>query len=160
MSATTGRMSRADALHAIDQIIAAAMDFTGNDAPPATAAEASTVLHVARSERDYLDSDRFRAPNALVIRKLRSQVAALQADRLFRSSAVQPYTVRASVVFLPGIPDSAHAIGQAAHLAAQDLGLRSNEVVLQDCSNVRTATFTGIRYIFLPRTLPHSATAL
>ena len=158
MSATTGRMSRQDAQSILQAIPPVLREFSTPDATPELLQEVAALAAWHGFLQDTLD--RGRPHSAAEIRDLRSRVAALQADRLLRSSAIQPYTVRASVVFLPGIPDSDHAIGQAAHLAASDLGLRSDQVRLQDCSNVRTATFTGTRYIFLPRDLPHTAQAL
>jgi hypothetical protein len=152
MSATTGRMSRADALRTLDQICAAAREFISSPSDNSAAAlTARSVLHAAESERDHLDASPTNTPNAKGIRSWRTRVAALQAERFLRSASTPPRISAAVCVTLYGEDDRILGMDGAADIAAQHLGT-VDDVRLQDSSHVRTATLTGTRYIFTSRT--------
>lgn len=149
MSATTGRMSRADAARTLEQLQPAIREFSSPDASPATLSEAASC-EAARAEIQY-QMDAGYGPHARAIRDLRTRVAALQAERLANSLQTAPRTTAAAVVTLYGL--QADDSRRAAGLAAQHLALPSaDDVRLQDASHVRTATLTGTRYIFTSHT--------
>lgn len=140
MSATTGRMSRADALRTLEQLQSAAAEFLPSD-------EATLILAAVHGHRDSLDLSRTNAPDAHGIRALRTRVAALQAARLFRSET-EPVRVT-SAVCITAYGTQADDMASAAAYAER---LLSSPVRLQDSSHVRSATLTGTRYIFTSRT--------
>jgi len=150
MSVSTGRMSRADAQQLLTTMQPALREFSSPDASPDTLQEVAECSALRSALQDSID--RGHAPDAAAIRSLRSRLAALQWDRLAYSASLQPMSASAAVVFLYGLQDE-HSLGRAAHLAAVQLRLRSDQVRLQDSSPVRTATKTGTRYIFLPADL-------
>lgn len=145
MSVSTGRMSRADALHILRAIPPVLREFSSPDASPAMLQE---VADCAADHGNLLGQiDRGHAPNSSEIRKLRARVAALQWDRMQNSTDTPPRQTLAAVVTLYGF--SAGDTLRAATLAAEQLHLSApEEVRLQDSSDVRTATLTGTRYIF------------
>jgi hypothetical protein len=145
MSATTGRMSRADAQHILQAIPPALREFSTPDASPATLQEVAALAAWHGFLQDALD--RGRPHSAAEIRDLRTRVAALQAARLSRSET-EPVRVT-SAVCITAYGTQADDMASAAAYAER---LLSGPVRLQDSSHVRSATLTGTRYIFTSRT--------
>ena len=149
MSATTGRMSLADAQHILTAIPPVLREFSSPDASPATLQEVAALA----AWHGFLqaDLDHGRPHSAALIRDLRTRVAALQAERYFRSASTPPRISQAVCITLYGL--TADDTLRAAILAAEALNLDApEEVRLQDSSHVSTATLTGTRYVFTSHT--------
>ena len=150
MSATTGRMSRADAQYILSALQPVLREFSSPDASGETLQEVADCSALRAQLQDALD--RGEAPDTRAIRSLRARLADLQFSRFTNSLDTPPRVTSAAVVTLYGL--QAYDTTHAATLAAMQIhGEYAPELVrLQDSSHVSTATLTGTRYVFTSHT--------